>query len=75
MTKWNFMLSWVKHEKSFTTLGPDIPCYLAPIIMSFSTWNTQKLYYKNIHYNAILDIMPEDLFMEEYLVIILEIEI
>ena len=23
MNKWNFMLSWVEHEKSFITLGPD----------------------------------------------------
>ena len=23
MTKWNFMLSWVEHEKSFITSGPD----------------------------------------------------
>ena len=23
MTKWNFMLSWVEHEKSLMTSGPD----------------------------------------------------
>ena len=23
MTKWNFMLSWVEHEKSFITSGPE----------------------------------------------------
>ena len=26
MKSWNFVLSWVEHEKSFTTSGPDIPC-------------------------------------------------
>ena len=32
MSNWNFMVSWVEHEKSFITLGPDSNIFLKTLI-------------------------------------------
>ena len=53
LTKWNFMLSWVEHEKSFITSGPDFGSWWTLgrlIAKSFGNYNSTA--YITCHYTC-----------------------
>ena len=57
MTKWNFMLSWVEHEKSFITSGPDQCLHYLPVILQFLD-TCSKIYL--FAWNKIFDIQGKN---------------
>ena len=68
MTKWNFMLSWGEHEKSFITLGPASSVQIQSNLSSSNPDGLFTMADSNLFLSPykILPISPENKYLKKF---------